>query len=60
MSPTKILLGQIVLVFAIVGLAIWAATQWAAHALGYQAALGSPWFMVFSQPVYRPWLLFPW
>ena len=35
MSPTKILLGQILVVFLIAGLALWAATQWAAHALGY-------------------------
>ena len=60
MSPTKVLVGQMFVVFAVAVLAIWAATQWTAHALGYQAALGSPWFIAFGHPIYRPWLLFPW
>ena len=60
MSPTKILLGQILVVFATAGLAIWVATQWTAHALGYQPELGPPWFIAFGHNVYRPWLLFPW
>ena len=60
MTPTKVLIGQILVVFVIAGLAIWAATEWAAHALGYQPQLGSPWFIAFGQPVYRPWLIFPW
>jgi type IV secretion system protein VirD4 len=60
MFPARILVGQVVLVFAIATLAIWDATQWAAHALGYQAALGAPWFFAFGHPIYRPWLLFPW
>ena len=60
MTPTKLLIGQIAVVFAIVILGVWAATQWAAHMLGYQAQLGSPWFVVFGWPVYEPWKLFTW
>ncbi len=35
MSATKILWGQILVVFAIVLTTIWAATQWTAWRLGY-------------------------
>lgn len=57
MTPTKLLLGQIFVVFAIVILGLWAATQWAASMLGYQAQLGAPWATPFGVPVYRPWQL---
>ena len=60
MTPTKLLLGQILIVFAIILLGVWVATQWAAAMLGYQGALGVPWFEVFGIPIYRPWSLFPW
>ena len=60
MTPTKLLLGQIFVVFAIVILGLWAATQWAASMLGYQAQLGAPWATPFGVPVYRPWQLFGW
>ena len=60
MTPTKLLIGQIAVVFAIVILGVWAATQWAAAMLGYQAQLGNPWFVLFGWPVYEPWKLFPW
>ena len=60
MSPTKILLGQIVGVLAIVVGATWAATQWAAEALDFQAALGRPWFVVVDLPVYKPWRIYQW
>ena len=60
MSPTKILLGQIVVVLAIVVGATWAATQWAAEALDFQAALGRPWFVVVDLPVYKPWRIYQW
>ncbi|WP_136661656.1 conjugal transfer protein TraG [Nitratireductor sp. XY-223] len=60
MTPTKLLIGQIVIVFAIVILGVWAATQWCAHMLGYQAQLGAPWFIPFGWPVYEPWKLFVW
>ncbi|WP_380871556.1 conjugal transfer protein TraG [Sphingomonas sp. DBB INV C78] len=60
MTPTKLLLGQILVVFAIVIGGVWAATQWCATMLGYQPQLGSPWFLLFGLPIYRPWSLFPW
>lgn len=60
MTPTKLLIGQIALVFAIVVLGVWVATQWAAVMLGYQTQLGAPWFVLFGWPVYEPWKLFVW
>jgi type IV secretion system protein VirD4 len=59
-TPTKLLIGQILIVFAIVVAGLWAATQWTATMLGYQPQLGLPWFMLGELPVYRPWSLFPW
>jgi len=59
-TPTKLLIGQILVVFAIVIAGLWAATQWAAAMLAYQPELGPAWFMAGSTPVYRPWALFPW
>ena len=46
MSATKILWGQVLVVFAIVLGAVWGATQWTAQALAYQPQLGPPWFVV--------------
>ena len=60
MTPTKLLIGQIAVVFAIVIAGVWASTQWAAAMLGYQPRLGTPWFDLGSWPIYRPWQLFPW
>ena len=60
MFPARIYIGQIVVVFGIVSVSIWSATQWTASALGYQAALGSPWFTLAGTPVYLPWRLFEW
>jgi type IV secretion system protein VirD4 len=60
MTPTKLLFGQILLVFAIVIAGIWLATQWAAAALAYQPQLGPAWFVAFDMPIYRPWSIFPW
>ncbi|MDE2112207.1 MAG: conjugal transfer protein TraG [Alphaproteobacteria bacterium] len=60
MTPTKLLLGQIVIVFAVVIGGVWFATQWTAAELGYQWRLGLPWFTVLSFPIYYPWQLFPW
>lgn len=60
MTPTKVLVGQAFIVFAIVIGGVWAATQWAAAMLGYQWRLGSPWFWVLWWPVYYPWRLFEW
>ncbi len=60
MSPTKLLIGQILVVLAIVVAGVWAATQWCAAMLGYQAQLGPAWFIAAGIPVYRPWDLFAW
>ena len=60
MTPTKLLIGQILVVFAIVIAGLWTATQWAAAMLAYQPQLGLPWFTLFHTPVYRPWAIFPW
>jgi type IV secretion system protein VirD4 len=60
MTPTKLLIGQILVVFAIVILGVWGATQWAASMLGYQAQLGPAWTFIVGWPVYRPWQLFEW
>ena len=60
MTPTKLLIGQILIVFAIVILGLWAATQWAAAMLAYQPELGLPWFTFGKLPLYRPWALFGW
>jgi type IV secretion system protein VirD4 len=60
MSQTKILWGQIVLVFFIVLTTVWGGTQWVAWRLGFQPQLGAPWFDLASLPVYLPPSLFWW
>ena len=60
MTPTKLLLGQILIVFAIVLAGLWASTQWIAVQLAYQPQLGAPWAIAFGHPIYRPWALFAW
>src|ERR1700680_4170638 len=60
MTPRKVLVGQILIVFAIVILGVWFATQWTAMELGYQWRLGAPLFRLFGLPVYHPWRLFEW
>lgn len=60
MTPTKILIGQILITFMVVIGTLWAATEWAAFMLGFQARLGTPWFQTGGYPVYYPWRLFEW
>ncbi|WP_299918454.1 conjugal transfer protein TraG [uncultured Roseobacter sp.] len=60
MTPTKLLVGQIFSVFAIVIGALWFATQWAAGQLGHQPRLGEAWTSVGDYPVCYPWRLFEW
>lgn len=60
MSATKILWGQITVVFLIVLLTIWGATQWTAWRLGFQPELGRPWFEFAGMPVYYPPVFFWW
>jgi len=59
-TPTKLLIGQILIVFAIVIAGIWFATEWAAWKLAWQAELGRPWFILGRWPMYHPWSIFPW
>jgi len=60
MTPTRVLIGQAALVFAIILMSLWGATQWTAHELGYQARLGPSWFSLAGAPIYPPWRLFEW
>ena len=60
MTPTKFLVGQITVVFAVAVGGMWIATQWAAWKLGYQGQLGPAWFDILRYPIYRPWNLFAW
>ena len=60
MSATKILWGQITVVFLIILITTWAATQYVAWSLGFQAQLGSPWFVLAGVPIYYPPALFWW
>jgi len=60
MTPTKLLVGQILTVFLIGLLGLWAATQYCAAMLAYQSALGAPIFVLAEIPVYAPWSLFRW
>lgn len=60
MTPTKFLFGQIAIVFAIVILGVWFATEWTAAALYFQPQLGATWFVLLGVPVYLPWRLFEW
>ncbi|MFC7706355.1 conjugal transfer protein TraG [Plastorhodobacter daqingensis] len=54
MTGTKILWGQILAVFTIVLTFVWAATQYVAWSLGFQAQLGPAWFDLFGIPIYYP------
>ncbi|KND16049.1 conjugal transfer protein TraG [Pannonibacter phragmitetus] len=60
MSGTKILWGQISIVFLIVLVSVWSGTQWVAFRLGFQPQLGPAWFEIADWPVYYPPALFWW
>jgi len=60
MSGTKILWGQISVVFLIVLASVWGGTQWVAFRLGFQPQLGPAWFEIADWPVYYPPALFWW
>jgi len=60
MTPTKFLIGQMAIIFAVTVLGVWFATEWAAWNLAFQSELGLPWFEIAKLPVYRPWCLFEW
>jgi type IV secretion system protein VirD4 len=59
-TATKILWGQILIVFAVVLATMWLATQWTAWRLGFQSQLGPPWFEFAGAPVYVPVAFFWW
>ena len=60
MRGGRILWGQIAVVFTTVLVMTWAATQWVAFRLGFQAQLGNPWFELAGLPVYYPPAFFWW
>lgn len=60
MRGGRILWGQIAVVFTIVLVMAWAATQWTAFRLGFQPELGAPWFELAGMPVYYPPAFFWW
>mgnify|MGYP001394914929 CR=1 FL=1 len=60
MSGTKILWGQISIVFLIVLVSVWGGTQWVAFRLGFQPQLGPSWFELGGWPIYYPPALFWW
>lgn len=60
MTPTKLLIGQFLLVAAIIVLGVWGSTQWLAGEFAYSARLGAPWFYLSDYPVYKPWRMFQW
>ena len=60
MRGGRILWGQIAIVFTIVLVMTWAATQWVAFRLGFQPQLGNPWFELAGWPVYYPPAFFWW
>jgi type IV secretion system protein VirD4 len=60
MTPTSFLVGQVLVVFAIVIGGLWFSTERVAAALGYQPRLRLPWFEILSLSVYCPWRFFEW
>ena len=60
MTATKILWGQILVVFAVVLATLWGATEWTGWRLGFQPQLGPPWFTVADVPIYLPVAFFWW
>ncbi|MBC2887617.1 conjugal transfer protein TraG [Ochrobactrum sp. CM-21-5] len=60
MRGGRILWGQIAVVFTIVLVMTWAATQWVAFRLGFHPQLGAPWFELADLPVYYPPAFFWW
>ena len=60
MSAARVQWAQIIVVFSVVLLAVWVATQWTAWRLGFQAQLGTPWFRFGGLPLYPPPAFFWW
>ncbi|MFZ5703877.1 MAG: conjugal transfer protein TraG [Pseudomonadota bacterium] len=60
MTPTKLLIGQMLVVIGLTVMGCWAGTQFAASQLDYQPELGLPWLVLWGQRFYAPWQLFAW
>jgi type IV secretion system protein VirD4 len=60
MSAGRVYWGTIVFVLGAIALGAIVGTQWTAHALGYQSALGAPDGDLFDQPFYAPWRFLGW
>ena len=60
MPATRILWGAILVVFSIVLVTTWGATQWTAYRLAFQAELGPAWFRLGALPVYPPPAFYWW
>lgn len=60
MQGSKLLWPTTILVAGVALASVWSATQWTAAALGHQAGLGPPWFVLAGHPVYPPPALFWW
>jgi type IV secretion system protein VirD4 len=60
MTPTKLLIGQMLVALGIVVAGAWIATEWVAAQLGFQSRLGPPWCVILNLPVYLPWRFAQW
>ncbi len=60
MNPTRLLIGQAVVVITTITGTLWISTQWTAYRLGFQVRLGEAWFEVGGWPIFYPWRLFGW
>ena len=60
MTPTKLLIGQMLVALGIVVAGAWLATEWVAAQLGFQIRLGPPWCVILNLPVYLPWRFAQW
>ena len=58
MPTTRFLVLQTTAALLLTLVCVWGATQWAASMLGYQAALGAPWFSIAGLSIYAPWRVF--
>ena len=60
MSAGRLLIGQIILVIAIIIGGIWSGTESLALKLEYPAEFGDPWAQLGNLKLYAPWSLFVW
>jgi type IV secretion system protein VirD4 len=60
MSGTKVLWGQVLIVFLLALAGVWAATEWTAWQLDFQARRGPAWFWLGDWPIYPPPAFFFW